>query len=147
VTPSTEAFRLAGTTSSDVCLPSALPSRAYGNILVTIDALGSTIANNVFSGFTTVEGLRFRGPSATVTGNQFDNSRTGNTAGGSFQLTDGSYSGNVFTGHDGRADAFAGANTMTGAGGKDTLFGGPGVDQLTAAPATTCWLVTPAPTS
>ncbi len=106
---------------------------AHGNILVTIDALGSTIANNVFSGFTTVEGLRFRGPSATVTGNQFDNSGTGNTTGVSFQLTDGSYSGNVFTGHDGRDDAFAGTagnDTMTGAGGKDALFGGAGVDQL-----------------
>jgi Ca2+-binding RTX toxin-like protein len=106
---------------------------AHGNILVTIDALGSTIANNVFSGFTTAEGLRFRGPSATVTGNQFDNSGTGNTTGVSFQLTDGSTSGNVFTGHDGRDDAFAGTagnDTMTGAGGKDTLFGGAGVDQI-----------------
>jgi len=83
-----------------------------GNTLVTIDADGATITGNVFAGTTTrfATSVRARGPSTTISGNDFDS--TGLTSSGCATPILPPATGHVFlqsTGED--VATVAGANT------------------------------------
>ena len=113
----------------------------FGNQLASLDVNGGSIANNDFTGFTSVENfnfaLRARGPNTDVSDNTFDHTTGGNSLG----FTDGggspvgqTFSGNQFIG-DTDADAFfatPGDDSMTGDDDDDFLFGGAGNDDIDA---------------
>ena len=106
----------------------------FGTIAVTIDAAGSTINGNTFSGLSNNFGLRARKDTTQANDNTFDNAGDGNTLGfsPSADPTSGPFVGNSFVGGD-ENDAFLGTpgdDEISGAGGTDFLAGGGGNDLI-----------------
>jgi hypothetical protein len=111
----------------------------FGNTLVTIDANGSVIQGNTFTGLTAGNGfaLRVRGPDTDVIDNTLDHT-TGGDSRGIFvdnKGTPGTYSGNTVLG-DGATDVIRsmtpGADLIQGGAGDDFLAGGAGGDTFQA---------------
>lgn len=108
-----------------------------GNTLVTIDASGSLIEGNIFSGFTAASGyaLRVRRPDTDVIDNTLDFS-AGGASRGIFVLNESG--GSVFSGNavlgGGAADVIfsmtPGGDSLDGAGGNDVLIANAGDDTL-----------------
>ncbi|MGQ3357811.1 MAG: tandem-95 repeat protein [Phreatobacter sp.] len=111
----------------------------FGNTLVTIDANGSVIQGNTFTGLTAGNGfaLRVRGPDTDVIDNTLDHT-TGGDSRGIFvdnKGIPGTYSGNTVLG-DGATDVIRsmtpGADLIQGGAGDDFLAGGAGGDTFQA---------------
>ncbi|MEY8843331.1 Ig-like domain-containing protein, partial [Cribrihabitans sp. XS_ASV171] len=109
---------------------------SQGNFLATIDAAGSVIDGNLFTGTggAWYQGLRVRRPDTDITNNTFDNSTGGDSRGVSLANQNGTedMSGNSFIGGtDG--DLFYGTNgadIFTTGDGEDMLIGRAGDDTL-----------------
>ncbi|MFC3615389.1 beta strand repeat-containing protein [Lutimaribacter marinistellae] len=113
-----------------------IDGNSQGNYLATIDAAGSVIDGNAFTGtggaFYT--GLRVRRPDTDITNNTFDNSSGGDSRGVTLQNQNGTedMSGNQFIGGTG-PDGFAGTpgdDTFSTDAGNDTVFGSAGNDAI-----------------
>jgi len=113
-------------------------STPQGNTLVTIDAQGSLIQGNTFSGYTTGSGnaLRARARDVDVVNNTIDHLTLGSDAKGMFinnYLNPGTYSGNSVVGHSGADVIYAmtpGADLVNGFGGDDVIYSDAGNDTL-----------------
>jgi len=101
-----------------------------GNVGVTIDVVGGTIAGNTFAidtGGGWPPALRVRGPDTDVTDNIF----TGTNTGFSGTRTDATYTGNVFTGA--AMGGTPGADRFEAGPADNIFFGGAGADSFVFA--------------
>ena len=121
-----------GTTGGE---SSTHPGQMQGNTLVTIDAWGSTVSGNTFSGDTGGAGyaIRVRRGETDIVDNTFDESGGGQTQGVFVQnATAGAdFSGNAFVGADGGTLVLSpGDDHFTGDASDETIVGGLGDDEI-----------------